>query len=84
MDGRLKAGPKEFASSRSGALCFLCPVCFNIVQKSGNWASGKLRTVGEPSKYCTRLEKMAHRNWGKLSWQRAFYLQAYCRNESQS
>lgn len=39
MDGRLKAGPKEFASSRSGALCFLRPVCFNIVQKF--WELGK-------------------------------------------
>lgn len=57
MDGRLKAGPKEFASSRSGALCFLRPVCFNIVQKSGSWASGKSRTVAEPRKYCTRLKK---------------------------
>lgn len=39
--GGSKPGPKWFASSRSGALGFLRPVCFNIVQKNlGDWASG--------------------------------------------
>lgn len=59
--GGSKPGPK---SSRpvDQVLCASCDLCVSISSRnSGNWASGKLRTVGEPSKYCTRLEKMVHR-----------------------